>query len=135
MLNPVLLAAQHKSFNCLKYFISQYNSLRQCMQGPMFGTYSVALGGSEAQFDNLILPLLIKNKANDILAYLLKQDGFIFSQKDVSGFFDMALSQQWTAGIKNILWSHAAHVTFQGLKFEDQTAFVEGLVTKVDSTN
>ncbi len=126
MLNPVLLAVHHKSLSCLKYLLTTHKSLRQCMKGPL-PEYVVPFDEEEATFDNLIFPLLINNKSNDMLAYLLKQDGFIFTVQDMTAFAQLAIANNWIAGLKNILWSHAAHITFSSIPFEKQTEFVDFL--------
>ena len=67
-----------------------------------------------------------------MLAFLLKQDSFIFTARDLCSFVAMALARNWIAGLKNILWSTAAHITLQSQSFEQQTEFVASLLDKVD---
>jgi len=125
-LNPIILSVWFKSQNCLKILID-YFGLRQSMRGPM-NSYTIIEKGEEFQFDNLMIPVLTKLQDVNILAYLLKINGFVFSSKDMLNFIKMSAAINWSEGINTLLWSNNAQFVFRQFNFDDQTTNFETLM-------
>ncbi len=87
----------------------------------MYGEYEVTFG-------NLLFPLLLKAKSSEILTVLIKQPGFIFTQRDVLSFVKAAILTDWHAAAKTFLWSTPVHALFLSKQYEIQTGIVESLV-------
>ena len=83
-MNPILLAVKCKSFDCLTYMVNTFG-VRQAMGNQP--KISIRLNKKfDFSYRNLIFPLILKGRDNDILAFLLKHEGFIFSQYDFNSF-------------------------------------------------
>jgi hypothetical protein len=82
-LNPILLAVKCKSFDCLTYLVNTFG-VRQAMCST---NLTVRLNKKfDFTYRNLMFPLIMRGKDNDILAFLLKHEGFIFSSFDFNSF-------------------------------------------------
>lgn len=75
ILNPVLLAIKYRSFGCLKILVEKFG-FRQAMKNLEIIVRSEI---GEFPFKNLMVPILLKVKDNEILSYVLKQQGFVLS--------------------------------------------------------
>jgi hypothetical protein len=87
-----------------------YHGVRKSMRQ---GSYSVNFDQfGTFDFNNLMFPLLLKGGDNEILSFLLKQDGLCFSLTDMTSFIQIALKQKWLAGLKTFLWAPVTHFIF-----------------------
>jgi hypothetical protein len=59
----------------------------------------------EFPFENLALPLILKNKDNTILEYVSNLKGFYFNYEDFQSFINITLLDRWHTGLKTFLWS------------------------------
>ena len=70
-------------------------------------------------------------KDNDILAYLLKHEGLIFSQQDFNSFVMQSLNEGWTTGLRTFLWSNAVQFFFSSLIWDEQRTETEGIIRSI----
>lgn len=126
-LNPILFAIRCKSFDCLTYLVQTFG-VRQSMRQH---TLTTRIATRDLTFKHLIFPLILKAKDNDILAFLLKQEGFFFTSYDFSSFVVQALYERWHQGLRTFLWSNAAQFYFSSLSWESQRAIVDRIVRTV----
>lgn len=102
-LNPILLAIRNRSFDCLTYLVGTFG-VRQAM-----GYYPINLKLPRMgviRFRNLMMPLILRSQDHDILAYLLKHEGFIYSRLDNDAYIDHAIHDRWFQGLRTFLWSN-----------------------------
>jgi len=90
-LNPILFAIRCKSFDCLTYLVQTFG-VRQSMRSH---TLTTRVATRDLTFKNLMFPLILKAKDNDILSFLLKQEGFFFTSYDFNSFVVQALFERW----------------------------------------
>jgi hypothetical protein len=79
----------------------------------------------DLNFTNLMFPLILRSKDNDILSFLLKQEGFFFHSYDFNSFVVQSLYEGWHIGLRTFLFSNAAQFNFSGLPWEAQRAIVD----------
>jgi hypothetical protein len=91
-LNPILLAVKCRSFDCFTYLVNTFG-IRQSARAY---DISVRVGDRDLPFKSILMPLILKGKDNDILSFLLKTDGFVFSSSDFNSFVAQAISERWT---------------------------------------
>lgn len=78
MLNPLLLAVHQRSMQCIKEIIQRFG-LRTSL--PRNWEYRIRFPNENQPhvFHQLLLPILLKIKDNEILSFLLKQEGFMLT--------------------------------------------------------
>lgn len=77
------------------------------MRGPA-SQYTIVENNEQFNFNNLIMPILVKLRDVNILAFLLKVNGFVFSSQDFLEFVKFAKATDWIEGINTIMWSNNA---------------------------
>lgn len=90
-LNPILLAVRSKSFECLTYLVNTFG-VRQAMGNHYL---NVRTPKRDLIFKNIMIPLVLRSRDNDILTFLLKHEGFFFSTHDFNSFIIQALQDRW----------------------------------------
>lgn len=50
---------------------------------------------NEYPYNSLLLPILMKTKDIQALEYLVKNEGFIFTQQDFASFVSAAIKAKW----------------------------------------
>ena len=79
------------------------------------------------------MPLILKGKDNDILSFLLKTDGFVFTSSDFSSFISQAIYERWTQGLRTFLYSNAVQFFFSSLTWEEQRSNIDYIIRAIFS--
>ena len=93
-LNPLELSIFKKSLACFKVLVNEFG-MRQSYSEVQLEVRIPDYDSEELLFSNIILPLILKTKDNEILSFVLKNEGFFMQQSDLKSFVRASIKLKW----------------------------------------